>query len=84
MEIKYHTKFLKEYRDLPVRIKYLTEKKEGIFHNNPYDKSLSTHKLKGQLSGLLAFYINDSYRVIFRFDDGVALFLHIGSHDLYR
>lgn len=54
---------------------------------DPYDPSLRTHKLKGNLEGIYACSIDYSNRLLFKFvptpeEDGEEIFLlNIGSHD---
>ena len=67
MRIYYLPKFAKQYKKLPLAIKIQAEKKEKIFRKNPFDKSLKTHKLKGELEGFWSFSVNYSYRIIFDF-----------------
>ena len=70
MKILYLPKFTKQYKKLPNKIKKLSEIKEIIFRNNPFDPKLKTHKLQGRLNGFCAFSINYQYRIIFDFADG--------------
>jgi len=49
MKIYYSSKFAKEYRKLPLKIKLLAEKKEIVFRKDPFDPNLKTHKLTGKL-----------------------------------
>ncbi len=57
-------------------------KKVAIFQNDPYESSLQTHKLKGNLAGSLAFSLTFKLRVVFEFtEEGYAQFSDIGTHD---
>ncbi|HMS64506.1 MAG TPA: type II toxin-antitoxin system mRNA interferase toxin, RelE/StbE family [Ignavibacteria bacterium] len=52
------------------------------FNENPFDKSLRTHKLSGELKECWAFSINYEYRIIFEFiDDNTISLIDIGTHD---
>ncbi|HEX8773041.1 MAG TPA: type II toxin-antitoxin system YafQ family toxin [Pyrinomonadaceae bacterium] len=52
-----------------------------LFRNNPFNPSLKTHKLSGQLKDLWSFSIEYNVRVVFSFiEDEKALFLDIGTH----
>ena len=85
MKIYYSGHFAREYNKLPLNIKKIAEKKEQIFRKNPFDKSLKTHKLKGNLKGFLSFYINQKYRIIFEFaDQNIVWFHSIGDHTIYK
>ena len=53
-----------------------------LFTNDPFNKSLKTHKLSGDLKDSWAFSINYSYRIVFQFiDDNTILLMDIGTHD---
>jgi len=84
MIIIYTSKFEKEYRNLPQDIKDLAMEKESVFRNNPFDRSLSTHKLNGKLKNYWAWSIDYRYRVIFWFKNKKEIwFLSVGLHDIY-
>jgi len=85
MEIIYSPRFAKSYKKLPARIKKIAEQKEAIFRNDPFDQRLKTHKLSGKLDGLLAFSIDQKYRIIFEFSkDKKTIYFHqAGDHDIY-
>ena len=54
---------------------------------DPFDPALKTHKLRGQLAGLWACWVEYDCRIIFTFDadprgdEDVIALLDIGSHD---
>ena len=53
-----------------------------LFQSNPQHPSLSTHKLTGSLSGILAFKVEYDLRIIFVWlSDTEVLFQDIGTHD---
>lgn len=85
MKIYQTNKFFKEYKKLPLRIKLLAEKKEGIFRRDPFDRRLKTHKLKGELSEFYSFSVTYQYRIVFHFKDKhVVIFDNIGTHAVYK
>ncbi|MBD1925029.1 type II toxin-antitoxin system YafQ family toxin [Trichocoleus sp. FACHB-90] len=52
------------------------------FTIDPFEQSLKTHKLSGQLKELWSFTVEYDQRVLFYFtEDGNAVFVDIGSHD---
>ncbi|MBD1931899.1 MULTISPECIES: type II toxin-antitoxin system RelE/ParE family toxin [Cyanophyceae] len=52
------------------------------FTIDPFDQSLKTHKLSGNLKDLWSFTLEYDERVLFYFtEDGNAVFVDIGSHD---
>ncbi|MEK7536823.1 MAG: type II toxin-antitoxin system mRNA interferase toxin, RelE/StbE family [Patescibacteria group bacterium] len=84
MKIIYSPTFGRNYKKLPKKIKVLAEKKEKIFRENPFEKSLETHKLHGKLRDFWSFSIDKKYRIIFEFaDDDTVHFHTVGKHDIY-
>jgi mRNA-degrading endonuclease RelE of RelBE toxin-antitoxin system len=86
MEIIYSSKFAREYKKLPDKIKDLAEEQEAIFRKDPFDPKLTPHKLKGKLGGFLSFSIGQKYRIIFELaKDKKTVFFHAaGDHDIYQ
>jgi mRNA-degrading endonuclease YafQ of YafQ-DinJ toxin-antitoxin module len=83
MQIIYSSKFTRQYKKLAPNIQALTEIKEEIFKNNPFDSRLKTHALSGSFEGLHGFSITYSVRIIFRRHGDTIIFLQIGYHDIY-
>ena len=85
MKIIYTSKFAREFKKLPARVKDTAEKQESIFRKNPFDEKLKTHKLKGRLKGFLSFSIGHKYRIIFEFglNKNIVYFYSVGDHDIY-
>lgn len=80
--IYYSSHFERQYRRLPLAVKRLAEKKEGLFRADAFDARLETHKLKGKLEGRWAFRVAPDLRIVFRFLGGEeALFLAVGPHE---
>ena len=85
MKIYYSSKFNREYKELPKRIKFIAEEKENIFRNNPFDPRLNTHKLVGRLREFWGFSINYKYRIIFEFIKKDEIWFHsVGDHSIYE
>jgi addiction module RelE/StbE family toxin len=85
MKIIYATKFLREYKKLPLSVKKTAEENEKIFRQNPFELSLKTHKLHGKLKEFWSFSVGYKYRIIFEFaDDSLVYFYSVGSHDIYQ
>lgn len=85
MKIIYSPTFKKSYKKLPKSVKLVTEKKERIFREDPFGKSLGTHKLHGKFKDFLSFSINNEYRIIFEFIEGKTAHFHtVGKHDIYK
>lgn len=84
MKIYYSSKFAKEYKKLPKRIKLIAEKRERLFRSNPHDPQLKTHKLTGKLKDFWSFSIDYQYRIIFEFKDESVIWFHsVGTHEIY-
>lgn len=49
--------------------------------NNPFDPTLHTHPLSGNLKGKYACSLTYELRVVFRLYDDIVHLLDIGSHD---
>jgi mRNA-degrading endonuclease RelE of RelBE toxin-antitoxin system len=82
--ILYSSKFAREYRKLPPKIKRAAEQKEGMFRKDPFNKALHTHKLQGGLKGFYSFSINQKYRIVFEFADNTTVWFHsVGDHSIY-
>lgn len=85
MKIYYSSKFAKEYKRLPLKIKITAEKNEKIFRINPRDARLKTHKLTGKLKGYYSFSIDYQYRIIFEFIEKKTVWFHsVGTHEIYK
>ena len=89
MRIVYSSKFGREYKKLPDKIKKLAEEREKIFCRDPFGPRLKTRKLSGKFKGKLrnywSFSISYKYRIIFRFvDKNTVRFYLIGTHRIYR
>ena len=87
MTIYLTSKFKKAYKDLPTKTRDKTKEKEKIFRENPFQPILKTHSLHGKYKDCWAFSINNSYRVMFKFLNAAkteAVFVNIGTHDIYK
>lgn len=85
MKIIYSSKFAKEYKKLPRRIKLSAEKKERIFRKDPFDPRLKTHKLSGKLKDFYSFSIDYQHRIIFEFTNKDVIWYHsVGTHEIYK
>jgi len=72
-------KFFKKHRDLIVKFGMVTSK----LHNNPFDKSLKTHKLKGILGNKYSCSLTYEYRIVLTIEiiDKEIYLIDIGTHD---
>lgn len=84
-EVRTSSRFERQYKNLPNRIKRAAKEKETIFRKDPFDSRLDTHKLHGKEREVWAFSIARSYRIKFIFlKEGIVLFLEVGTHDIYK
>lgn len=85
MKIFITSKFEKAYKKLPVFLKDRSKEREKIFRNNPFDKRLKTHKLKGKYNNYWSFSISGSHRIMFEFlEKDEVVFMNVGDHDIYN
>jgi addiction module RelE/StbE family toxin len=85
MEIIYTSKFRREYKKLPNKIKDIAEEREPVFRKNPFHTSLDTHKLHGRLKEFWSFSIGYKYRIMFEFATKQTVYFHsTGNHDIYQ
>lgn len=85
MKIYYSSKFAREYKRLPRKVKYQAEKKEKLFRQNPFNPQLKTHHLAGKLKDYWSFSIDFERRIIFEFIDEKTVWFHsVGTHDIYQ
>ena len=84
MQIEFSTGFKKAYKKRVLVSETLDKRfweKLAIFQNDPFDRSLKTHKLIGELSDCYAFSVDYDCRVVFEFtEDGDVTLLNIGTH----
>ncbi|OGD42226.1 hypothetical protein A2567_00095 [Candidatus Azambacteria bacterium RIFOXYD1_FULL_42_11] len=82
--VYYHPQFSRSFWRLPKDIRQKTKERVRIFKENPFHPLLDTHKLHGKLKEQWSFCVKGQYRIIFIFDDSDAIFLDIGTHNIYK
>jgi addiction module RelE/StbE family toxin len=72
-------KFFKKHRDLVPKFKKIIEK----LTDDPFENSLKTHKLKGNLSDFYACSLTYQYRIVLTIEirDEEIFLVNIGTHD---
>ncbi len=84
-KIYYSETFKKTYKKLVRKnpdVSFEILEKLIRFHQDPFDSSLKTHKLKGVLADFYAFSVQADLRIIFRFDDDADIVVvDLGTHD---
>ncbi len=85
IEVGFSNSFKRAYKKRikgNILLENLFKEKLNRFIENPYDKSLRTHKLSGKLSEIWSFSVTYKVRVTFIFvDDNKVLLESIGSHN---
>lgn len=84
---KFSKKYSKIFRKQPGMINKIDDTLRKI-SSNPFDESLRTHKLSGNLSGIYASKVTDDIRILFDFvydeNELCVLLLTFGRHnDVY-
>jgi addiction module RelE/StbE family toxin len=81
MIIKTTRSFDKQYSKLDDADKHRFRQRLELFQNNPYDKILRNHGLKGKYLGYRSIDIKGDLRAIYYIEgDVVYIFAFIGSH----
>jgi hypothetical protein len=80
--------FWKNFHGLSSTHKDLVREKFRIFHENPFDPRLRTHKIHS-LSSLFkrtvhAVVIEGNLRAVFYIEGDVVVTFNIGTHDIYK
>ena len=85
MQIVRSSAFVRAYNRLVKgnpSLELLFREKLAIFLQDPFDRSLKTHKLGGKLRDSFSFSLNHDLRVVFYFpQSGITLLENIGPHD---
>lgn len=78
------SRFERSFKKLPQLIKEDFANHIGLFQQDPFDRHLKTHKLKGDLFPAHAFSLRNGYRVLFTFEtETLVILVNIGKHDDY-
>ena len=80
MELRYSSKFKKQYKKLPIKIRKQFIERVDLFLRDSQDSLLRLHKLSGPLQDSWSINITGDVRVVFDKCDNHLLFISIGSH----
>ncbi len=81
MEIIYHSKFLKFYGKISIKVQHKFEDRITIFHINPFDERLRNHPLQGKWYGFRSIDVTGDYRAVYLPRGSyMAEFFAIGTH----
>ncbi|MDP3771954.1 MAG: type II toxin-antitoxin system mRNA interferase toxin, RelE/StbE family [bacterium] len=84
-EIEYSAHFKRMYGHLGALTQKRAEQREVLFRKDPFDAILKTHKLHGKLKDFYSFSVDRKTRIVFRLvGRAKAVFLDVGSHDIYQ
>lgn len=81
MRIRYHAKFKKQYKKLPVQLQRQFDDRLRLFMNSPIDPALRIHPLKGRYAGYWSMDVTGDLRALYYIENGeVFVFALIGTH----
>lgn len=76
--------YVRAFKKLPQNIQILAQEKIDLFRYYPTHAGLRVHKLEGAFDGFQAFWVNYNYRILYAWNDGVAVLYDIGTHKIYE
>jgi addiction module RelE/StbE family toxin len=81
MEVIYHSRFLKLYSKMPIKVQGKFEKCIVVFQSNPFDERLRNHPLQGKWQGFRSLDVTGDYRAVYLPRASyIAEFFAIGTH----
>lgn len=80
MRVDYQKTFLKELDRLPKKIEEKFYVRLELFLKNPGNDLLKYHSVDRAYPECYSINITGDYRAIFRQEDNLVIFLHIGTH----
>ncbi|MDE1975236.1 MAG: type II toxin-antitoxin system RelE/ParE family toxin [Patescibacteria group bacterium] len=86
MKVIFSREFVKQFSKLPSNIKKKLDALLAELERNPFDSRLHVKHLKGELQSELSFRVTRDWRVIFRFERNVLIYvLRVKNRkDIYR
>ena len=85
MEPILYKNFKKKFAKLSPKIQNKFYERWVIFQQNKFDPILDNHSVDKKYPGCRSVDITGDYRAIFREEDGIAIFVNIGTHsELYK
>lgn len=87
--IDFSTKFLKQYKKIPIETKRAWIKRFALFSQDPSNQQLNNHPLTGKLKGFRSINITGDWRAIYserrNGDKIIIIFEALGTHSqLYK
>jgi len=85
MRLNYKQKFIKLYAKSPSKIQRAFDRRIKLFKNEPNNRLLNNHNLKGKYGGLRSINITGDWRAIFKQTGDLFTFLLLDTHsNLYK
>lgn len=84
-EFKWHISFEKSFKKLTKKNDFLKDRiiiTLKILENDPYDSSLKSHKLHGDLKKMMSCHIDNEYRIVFALSEDIEntiILIYIGT-----
>lgn len=73
--------FLRDVKRLPRPLHILVKNRIDMLSRDPFEASLRTHKLHGDLHRYWSCSLDYKYRIIFLIDNDIITLHRIGTHD---
>jgi len=85
MKVEYHKKFLKIFKNLPIKIKNKFYERLLLLEKDPYHPLLNNHSIDPIYPGWRSINITGDYRALYeQMADNHVKFMRIGTHsELY-
>ena len=81
----YHPRFKKKLNHLHPAVKEKAKERLRIFARSPFQASLKTHPLRGNLKGYWSFSVDRKYRVLFEFINRETVgLIDVDTHRIYK
>jgi addiction module RelE/StbE family toxin len=80
VNLRYHKSFQRQFLDLNARQQRLCERQIGLFEQNPFDRKLNNHPLRGRYVGYRSINVGGDRRAIFRQTGDDVTFIAVGTH----
>lgn len=81
MKIKLHKKFTKQFSKLNKKEKLKCKNRLNLFLDDPFNKSLNNHALRGKYKGLRSINIGGDLRAIYEMiNNNTAFFIDLDIH----
>ncbi len=81
MIFRYHRRYQKKYKNLPIALKEKVKEREALFIKEPFHPILNNHALSGSYAGFRSINTTGDWRLIYIVvGNEVVLFVDIDTH----